>query len=337
MPPVPPKKKTTPAQRFAQVFARFTQGATEGERASAEDKMDAWLKRHGKTRADIPAILAQAIADDAVAQPPPPPSDPRDTQPHPYEDPRFTPIGLVHGITGKYLWMAPHVAVIYSAWIVFTHVYPQFKIAPRLALVSKLPNSGKTVAVDVAKRLVLRPNAESFSTTAALEDFIKGGPCTIGLDELDLIGRDARRALLLLWNLGHKRGEKRALMEGKHREQHNLHAPMIAAGLGTFLAPASMTRTYVLEMEKYTEGTKPEREFDDTDTADHDKVYAYLRQWATRVKLNLKPPMPKGVIARDADNACGMVAVADACGPEWGQRVREAITFLLEKAGAERP
>ena len=46
-------KKKTPAQHFAQLFALFTGGATEGERAAAERKMDAWLKRHGKTRADI--------------------------------------------------------------------------------------------------------------------------------------------------------------------------------------------------------------------------------------------------------------------------------------------
>ena len=62
-------KKKTPAQHFAQLFALFTAGATEGERAAAERKMDAWLKRHGKTRADIAAILVQAAADEAASQP----------------------------------------------------------------------------------------------------------------------------------------------------------------------------------------------------------------------------------------------------------------------------
>jgi hypothetical protein len=35
--------------------------------------MDAWLKQHGKSRSDIPSILAQAALDDAAAAPPPPP------------------------------------------------------------------------------------------------------------------------------------------------------------------------------------------------------------------------------------------------------------------------
>src|SRR5262245_59916574 len=111
MPPVSPKTKTTPAQRFAQIFARFTQGATEGERGNAERKMDAWLKQHQKTRADIPLILAQAVADDVAAQPPPPPSDPRDGAPHPSDDPEFTPAGLVEGIVAKYVTMSEHARI----------------------------------------------------------------------------------------------------------------------------------------------------------------------------------------------------------------------------------
>jgi len=121
------------------------------------------------------------------------------------------------------------------------------------------------------------------------------------------------------------------------RKLVNLHAPMMAAGIGTFLAPTQMSRTYILEMERYTEETKSEREFDEYDTADLDAVYSYLRHWAANVKLDLKPAMPPGVIARAADNARGLLAIAHACGPEWGRRGDEAITFLLAKEQAERP
>jgi hypothetical protein len=72
--------KATPAQRFAKIFALFMAGATPDERAAAERKLDAWLRQHSKTRGDIPAVLAQAVADDAAsAPPPPPPPDPRTT------------------------------------------------------------------------------------------------------------------------------------------------------------------------------------------------------------------------------------------------------------------
>src|SRR5512132_916236 len=111
MSPVPPKAKTTPEQKFAKLFAVFMdKNAPAGERANAECQMDAWLSRRGKTRADIQAVLAQAAADDAAAQPPLP--DPRDGAPHPFDNPAFTPAGLVEGIVAKYVTMKPHVAVV---------------------------------------------------------------------------------------------------------------------------------------------------------------------------------------------------------------------------------
>jgi hypothetical protein len=333
----PVMPRTTPAEHFKALYALYTGGATPGERDSAKRKVDAWLKRHGKTDADILSILQQAFADEAKRQPLQQPSDPRDAQKHPYEDPRFTPAGLVLAVTEKYLTMTRHVATIYALWICFTHVYRQFRIAPRIAMVSESPDSGKSTALDVAKCLVLRSNPEDYGSAAALADFIDEGPCTIGIDELDLHDPEALRTLQLMWNMGHKRGAKKSLVVGGKRKLVYLHAPMIAAGIGKFLILAQMTRTYVLDMERYTEATKPEREFDETDTADLDDVYRYLRHWATKTKLDLKPPMPQGMIARDADNARGMLAIAYACGPEWVRRLHEALTFFLEKKKAERP
>ena len=129
--------KKTSAQHFADLFQLFAAGATEGERAAAERKMDAWLKRHGKTRADIQSILVQAANDDKAAQPPPPPSDPRDAASNPFDDRAFNPAGLVEGILAKYVTMPPHTATIFALWICFTHVYPRFRIAPRVALISE--------------------------------------------------------------------------------------------------------------------------------------------------------------------------------------------------------
>ena len=55
------------------------------------------------------------------------------------------------------------------------------------------------------------------------------------------------------------------------------------------------------------------------------------------MKLDPKPAPPTGVIRRFGDNVRGLLAIADCCGPEWGQRAREAVLFLLEKEQAERP
>src|SRR5262249_27285236 len=201
--------KSTPAQTFAKFFRMFMdKSAAPEERAKAERQMDTWLKKHGKIQSDIQAILAQALADDAAQAPPPPPSDPRDAQSNPFTSSEFTAVGLVHGIVGKYLAMDWHVQVIYSLLIVFTHVYTQFEIAPRLVMVSEGPDSGKSTARKVASHLVFRPNAEALGTAAAIREYLDEGPGAILLDELDYLDADARRQLLKLWNLGHERGAK---------------------------------------------------------------------------------------------------------------------------------
>src|SRR5262249_41955336 len=179
---------------------------------------DAWLKRHEKTRADIPSILAQAVADDAAAQPPPPPSDPRDGAPHPFDDPQFTPAGLVEGIVAKYVTMDEHVSVISSLWTVFTHVYLRFSTAPRLALGSEGPQSGKSTLRKVVRHLVYRPNEAALCSGAALERFLDRGPGTALLDELDLVDADTRRRLQRIWNYGHERDAKISLViEGREK------------------------------------------------------------------------------------------------------------------------
>jgi hypothetical protein len=273
--------KSSPAQTFAKIHARFVAGATPDERATAERRMDAWLKRHGKTRIDIQSILVQAAKDDAAAQPPPPPSDPRDSAPHPFDDPAFTPVGLVEGIVAKYVMMKPHAAVIFSLWVCFTHVYLKFAIAPRLALISDNPDSGKTVAKEVARHLVFRPNPEELGTGAAISELIDAGPCTVLLDELDHVDSEGRRRLQLIWNLGYKREAKHSMVIRGRRKLVSLHAPMLAAGIGSFLAPTQKSRTFTLEMEEYTAETKPEREYyTEDDFGDLDRVYTYLRTQA---------------------------------------------------------
>ena len=328
--------KKTPAQTFAAIFARFTAGSTPEERATGERMMDRWLARHGKTRADIPQILAQAVADEAASQPPPPPSDPRDTKPHPFKDPAFTPFGLVHGIVGKYLTMEWYVQVIYSLWIVFTHVYTQFEIAPRLVMVSEEPDSGKSTARKVASHLVYRPNEEALGTAAAIREYLDQGPGTILLDELDYLDADARRQLLKLWNLGHERGAKISLMVKGRRKLVDIHAPMLGAGIGDIFERTQWSRTFRLDMEQYTEETKPERHYDSNDVADLNLIYSYLRNFVRTVKLNPNPDTT-GLIRRFADNARGLLAIAEACGPDVAKLARDAIMVFSDREKTEQP
>jgi hypothetical protein len=332
--------KSTSEQRFSKIFATFIDPATQPNvHANAERAMDRWLKDHGKTRADIKAILAKAQADDVAAQPPPPPSDPRDTAPHPFDDPKFTPAGLVEGIVAKYVTMSEHVSVISSLWTCLTHVYMQFAIAPRVALVSAESVCGKSTLRKVARHLVYRPNRAALSTCAAIERFLDQGPGTAMLDEVDNTDAEAKPRLRRIWNEGFERGAETALVIGGREKFFSIYAPMLVAGIGNkFLVQSQMTRTFVLDMQRYTEQTKPERNYRvNPDIGEFDAVYSFIRHWAANVKLDPDPTMPPGILDRHADNARGLLSIADSCGPVWGQRAREAVLSLLEKEKAELP
>jgi hypothetical protein len=327
--------KKTPAQSFRDIFNRFVAGSTEDERKTGERMMNAWLKRHGKTSLDIQFLLAQAVRDDASAAPPPPPTDSRDGAPHPFDGPAFTPIDLVYGIAEKYLVMEPHALTIYATWICFTHIYPAFEIAPRILLTSRRSKAGKSTARKVATHLVLRPNRAVFSTLPVLRDFLGGGPGTLQLDELDYADTNMRRQLRQIWNLGYEYGAMYSLKEGKEDKLVNIYAPILGAGIGKdFLEDTQATRTYQLDMERHP--NEAERCYNSRSVDDLNAIYSYLRGWARTAKLNAKPDTT-GLIGRAGDNARGMLAVADYCGPEWGGRVREALRIYEAREEARQP
>ena len=170
--------------------------------------------------------------------------------------------------------------------------------------------------------------------------------CSIVLDEVDLLEPAARRALLLLWNLGHLKGAKHSLMAGGHKKPTNLFAPMFAAGLGRILGPAQLSRTFVLRMRPYDEKTKPELDWwapgDEGDTAKSrketiDTFYRYLRYWAETRKFALQPRVPAGIIRRSADNFRSLLSVADVCGGNWPRRAREALVTLVKETIDDQP
>jgi hypothetical protein len=339
--------KITPEQHFAHLFDMANdEAASQNERDKAEREMVAWLTRRKKTKRDIRSILNKAAKDDEAANPPPPPpSDPRDSEPAQFDPEQHSPAGLVENITKAYATMTEHARVIYSLWVCFTHVYIKFAIAPRLALASKKPHCGKSTALEIARRLVFRPNEEAIGSGAAIEDHFHGGPCTLLLDEAEHADAEARRRLQRIWNIGHKSsGSKISKMVAGKKQLTSLHAPVLLAGVGKgvgrLLAAQPRSRTFRLEMQKYTLQTKPPYDYyveEEVDVEAFNAVYRLLCAWAAQAKLNPKPAMPPGVMARDADNIRGLLAIADDCGGEWPRRAREALMVLLEQQKAENP
>jgi hypothetical protein len=333
--------KSTPEQLFTKFYYTANDAATqEHVRKDAKRRMATWLKKYGKTERDYPTIFAKAAKDDEAQQPPPPPSDPCDNASVRFDPERHNPASLVENIIRMYVTMSEHVRVIFVLAIIFTHVYTRFSIAPRTVLTSKKPGCGKSVALEVGRRLAFNPNEEAGGTGAAIEDHFSRGPCSLWLDETAHGDADFNRRVQRIWNVGDQAGpgSKKSKMVAGKRQTISFYAPAFLAGVskgvGRLLAAQQQSRTFWLEMQKYTKETMPPYNFrikEEVDDEAFRSVYLLLRRWEAKVKLNSKPPMPLGIIARDADNIRGLLAIAEACGGDWPRRFCEAVMVLLEQ------
>jgi uncharacterized protein DUF3631 len=339
--------KKTPEMTFAGFFNMANDpAASQTERDKANREMAAWLRRRGKTTRDIQAILVKAAEDEKAHNPPPPPPDPRKDASVRYDPERHNPASIVEALLKTYVTMPEYARVIYSLAICLTHVYTRFSIAPRVTLVSRLAFSGKSIALEVGARLAFNPNQEAMGTGAAIEEHFMSGPCSLFLDEAQYFDPDAKRRLRRIWNQGHvdDRGSKFSKMvAGKKRPVSYFGLVFLAGvgkGIGRLLASQEQSRTLRLELQRYTKETMPPRNYrikEEVDVEAFKAAYSLLCAWASKAKLNPKPPMPPELIARDADNFRGLLAVADDCGGEWPRRAREALMVLFEQQRAEDP
>jgi hypothetical protein len=322
--------KSTPAQLFAKFFRVFMDtAAAPAVRAEAEKQIDAWLRRHGKTRADIQSILAQAAADDLKSKPAPPPSDPRDAAPAEPLDPTETVLGLVTSAFKTYLAVNSHEYVALALWAMHTHVYDRYMVTPRLLLTSPVRGCGKSVGLDVLSRLVARAELTDNITAAAVYDTIDRLTCTLLMDEFDNQELATKAAMRAVLNAGYRYGRKIHRGVGKNRRAYRVFAPIAIAAIGTLSLPL-MSRSIVIRMQR-NDRWHELRRFDFNNTGDLDRVYVQIRDWARHVKLNADPQLPPELVDRLADNWRPLIAIADSFGPEWGRIARlTAVHFAKD-------
>jgi hypothetical protein len=308
-------------KRVRDLFAMLGSSNSQ-EQATARRKLEALLKRLGKTWNDVPALLAEQMADEAAAAAAAAPhSDPRDGEPAPDVGANIFPPDLVHHALEQYVALAdPHEYDAVALWAIHTHVFDQFMQTARLVLTSPVLGCGKSVVLNALSRLVARAELTSSITAAAIYDTIDRERCTLLLDEADNLEMSAKAALRSVLNSGYERvGGNVRRGVGKQRRKYETFAPIALASIGILTLPL-MSRSIVIRMTRYD----PLRRFDLADTADLDFVYRHIIAWARTALINHDPEMPGDLHGRPANNWRPLIAIADACSPAWGVRAREA-------------
>ena len=303
-------------KRVCDLHARMG-SSNDGERNAAWHKLDALLKRLGKTWNDLSELLRDETTASASPQ-----SDPRDAAPseHPFD--AYTPAETVHGILEKYVALEPHEYVAVTLWIIHTHVFDRFMVTPRLVLTSPVRNCGKTTLLDIASRLVARAEKTDSITGPAIMHTVHQSKRTLLLDEADNLEMPVKAVLRAVLNSGYRKGGNRTLMVKGTSKRFDVFAPVALASIGSLTLPL-MSRSIVIRMRRH-DGVQSLRRFDAADTADLDIVYSHIRHWLGQHDLNLNPDMPPELRGRQADNWRPLLSIADACGPTWSALARDA-------------
>ncbi len=228
----------------------------------------------------------------------------------------------------------PEQATAIALWVAHTHVITAFDTSPYLGITSAERQSGKTLLLDLLELVVARAWRAVLPSDAVVYRKIDEEHPTFLLDETDAIfGRVAERyeGLRALLNAGNRRGTKvpRCAGFGSDLVEFEVFCPKAIAGIGE-LPPTVADRAIPIRLRRRNRQTEPvqrfrRREVEPAATALVQRLRAALGRHDLRAA---RPELPAELSDRAADGWEPLFAIADAAGPEWGQRARAAALAL---------
>ncbi len=254
---------------------------------------------------------------------------------------------LFDGLTaalGRHLALPEGAPEAVALWILLTHVFDVVDVSPRLALLSPLPECGKTTAFAILSRLVRKALLASNVSPAVIFRAIERYRPTLMMDEADtyMEQRDDFRGIL---NSGHTRDAAvvwRADGDKYEPKGFSTWSPIAIAKIGKLPETlASRSVTIPMRRKRPDESVTPYRA--DRDGPSLDELARKCARWAQDNLQNLKgadPVMPKQLNNRAADNWRPLFAIADAVGGDCPDKARRAALVLtgdeIELTSAEQ-
>ena len=323
-----PKLSTTSSLRHLANRARAKQ-PTRANRAKAN-----------RARAKQPARASRAKA---TGQPEPEANQSQNQQtagiqpdPVPWPDP-VDGVVLFNELTtalGRYLALPEGALEAIALWVLLTHTFDAAEVSPRLALLSPLPECGKTTALSILSRLVRKAMlASNFSPAVVFRAIDQDRP-TLLMDEADTYLEQRGDEFRGILNSGHTRDAAFVWRTDGDKyvpKAFSTWAPIAIAKIGKLwprhwqAAPSSfrcaasgrMNTSHVIVQSR--------------DGPLLDELARKCARWAQDNLQNLKgadPMMPKQLNNRAADNWRPLFAIADVIGGDCPSRARRAALAI---------
>jgi len=230
-----------------------------------------------------------------------------------------------------YIDVQPHEYVGIALWILSTHVFNQFQISPRLALLSPVRNCGKTKVLVFTERLAASPERHDNITAASFFRIIESASPTLLLDEGDNLGLKIDRVMRSVLNSGHLMGGSITRTIRGQPQRFTTFAPAAISAIGTLPLPL-LSRSIAVQMQR--SARKDLKTIEEMKTPEEIKRFGVLRQhivtWATGItRFDSDPPLPKILRGRTADNWRVLISIADSFdNAYWSNVAREAATVF---------
>jgi hypothetical protein len=233
------------------------------------------------------------------------------------------PLELLTEFVPQFFGVTEDEVVAIALWVIHTYLFDQFEVTPRLTLTSPVPGCGKTTILKIIRLLGATPLKTDGISPAAIYHLIDRDRRTLLIDEAENANWLVDRTLRAVVDSGHSReGSITRLREGEPHT-YSTFAPMALATLEK-LPLTVIRRSIIIRMKMTTrELRRIELCHDELDI-----VRRHIIDWAQGRQLDRDPEMPKKLKNRIADNWRVLIAIADACGEQWGNKVRCAAVRL---------
>jgi len=247
----------------------------------------------------------------------------------------------------QYIIVTEPQAIAIAVWIIWSHLFETFDLAPRLSIESPVLECGKTTLLDLIETLTRRPVGAAEISPAAIYRTIEVYKPTLLLDELDGVFRpgnsnkETAGDILTILNSGHTRAKANVIRLVKDGDdfsprQFSTFTPIAHAMIGH--PPTTLrSRAIVIALKRKRAGEKLMKTLYGRDKA---KRYAELEQLAQRIArwavdnaaaVAQQAPAPP-FDNRAADNWTPLLSVAHAIGGDWPGRARAAAQALAAAA-----
>jgi hypothetical protein len=228
------------------------------------------------------------------------------------------PLEQVVGIFARHIDAEPHYLVGIALWALHTHIYNQYSKSPRLAILSPVPNCGKSTVLDALHATAW--NSKRMIEFSVASTFRLASNHTLLLDEVD--NMSIIKGMRAILNDGHSVGGF-VTRAGKDGEviSYPVYGPVALAGIGKL--PATLiSRSLVIRMHRSIKAMErfPKEHY----------FVSEFANWAAQANLEPDPQMPAQIIGRDADKWRPLIAIADSF--DRGDLARQAALQFIQES-----